>query len=63
MYRDERKYEFNAKVCVQVRGHEKVPGQVLEYLGDGKYRVAIVGRGPRVVEERHLTPRLEGGGC
>ena len=63
MYRDEPKYEFNARVCVQVSGDEREPGRVMAYLGNGLYQVALPDQCVRQVEERYLTPRHEGQGC
>jgi hypothetical protein len=60
---EEQTYEAGDRVCVQQEGGGAVPGTVIAYDGDGRYRVGVKGLGMQEVEEARLSFRDEWEGC
>jgi hypothetical protein len=59
MYR-KPKYGQDDAVWVERGAEQPLEGQVLRYLGGGRYEVAISGQGVRSVQEQALSPRSRG---
>lgn len=60
---EEQKYEAGDRVCVEQEQGGAVPGTVVAYEGDGRYRIGIRGHGMREVEVARLSFRDEWEGC
>lgn len=54
------KFGQNDTVWVEWGAEQLLEGQVLRYIGERTYEVAVSGQGVRVLQEQALSPRSKG---